>query len=377
MKFLIPTEPDDTHAILVKLALENMHHEVDLIFTADQPTRQKNSVFIDTERYKWQSNNEFESIAGDHHYDVVWWRRARRPYLPEESTHPNDYKFVLRENTLFYESFTHNLAPKAWWINRKEAAHRANFKLLQLKLASECGLLIPTTLCSNDPYEIHQFLTNHDDIGVIYKPLCSNFWFESNQVKVAYTARVAHDDLPLPHCLQQSPGIFQKEIKKSYELRITCFGDFIVAAKLDSQTHPDGLIDWRAIRKAPLKIEPYTLPIDIQNKIRLFMRELGIVFGSFDFIVTPDGQYVFLEVNEQGQFLWIEEYNPQFKMLDIFIHFLLNQSTQFQWQDHQQCHTIDQYRPKILPIYQQNMQRHVCLNNCPPMHDTAITEEKS
>lgn len=368
MKFLIPTEPDDTHAHLVKLALEQMSHQATLIFTADQPTRQKNSVFIDVERYKWQSNNEFESIVDDD-YDVVWWRRARRPYLPDDLTHPNDYKFVLRENTLFYESFTFNFAPHAWWINSKEAANRANFKLLQLKLASECGLTIPTTLCSNDPDEIHQFLTHHDDSGVIYKPLCSNFWFESNQAKVAYTARVKSQDLPDSNCLQKTPGIFQKEVKKSYELRITCFGDFMVAAKLNSQDHADGLIDWRAIRKSPLMIEPYHLPEAIQDKIRLFMHELGIVFGSFDFIVTPEGQYVFLEVNEQGQFLWIEEYNPQFKMLDIFIHFLLNQTTQFTWQEQATCHTIEQYRAQILPIYQQNMQRHVCLNNCPPMHD--------
>lgn len=361
MKFLIPTEPDDTHAILVKLALERIGHQVTLIFTADQPTRQKNSVFIDIERYKWQSTDEFDSIVDDD-YDVVWWRRARRPHLSKEMTHPNDYKFVIRENTLFYESFTYNLAPDAWWINTKEAANRANFKLLQLKVASECGMIIPTTLCSNDPKEIHQFLTNHDDTGVIYKPLCSNFWFESNQVKVAYTARVKHIDLPDNKSLQQLPGIFQKEVKKKYELRITCFGDYIVAAKLNSQSHPDGIVDWRAIRSGTLLIEPYTLPIDVEFKIRVFMREIGIVFGSFDFIVTPDDDYVFLEVNEQGQFLWIEEYNPDFKMLDIFIHFMLNKSPKFNWNPHQADHTIEQYRNEILPIYNENMHRHVNLN---------------
>lgn len=32
------------------------------------------------------------------------------------------------------------------------------------------------------------------------------------------------------------------------------------------------------------------------------MRKLGIIFGCFDFIVTPDEEYVFLEVNPMGQF---------------------------------------------------------------------------
>jgi len=361
MKFLIPTEPDDTHAILVKIALERLNHQVTLLFTADQPTLQRNSVFIDMAQYKWQSADEFNSIVNDD-YDVVWWRRARRPHLPKDTAHPNDYKFVTRENTLFYESFTSNMAPNAWWINTKESANRANFKLLQLKIASECGMIIPTTLCSNDPAEIHQFITNHDETGVIYKPLCSNFWFESDQMKVAYTARVKHVDLPSNKLLQQLPGLFQKEVKKKYELRITCFGDYIVAAKLNSQDHPDGIIDWRAIRAGVLSVEPYDLPITIECKIRSFMQEIGIVFGSFDFIVTPDHDYVFLEVNEQGQFLWIEEYNPNIKMLDIFTQFMLNKSAQFHWDERQAMHTIEQYRNEILPIYHENMRRHVCLN---------------
>ena len=362
MKFLIPTEPDDTHAILVKLALEDMGHQVTLIFTADQPTKQRNSVFIDIKNYEWQSTDEFNSIENDD-YDVVWWRRARRPHIPKDTVHPNDYKFVIRENSLFYESFTCNMAPNAWWINSKESANRANFKLLQLKIASECGMIIPTTLCSNDPIEIHQFLTNNEDNGVVYKPLCSNFWFEENQVKVAYTARVKNASLPDNKSLQQLPGIFQKEIKKKYELRITCFGNYIVAAKLHSQVHPDGIVDWRAIRSGPLLIEKYTLPLDLEKKIIKFMHEIGIVFGSFDFIVTPNDEYVFLEVNEQGQFLWIEEYNPDFKMLDIFVNFMINRSANFIWNEQNQRHTIEQYRENILPIYSENMLRHVSLNN--------------
>jgi glutathione synthase/RimK-type ligase-like ATP-grasp enzyme len=361
MKFLIPTEPDDTHAILVKLALEKLGHKVILIFTADQPTRQKNSVFINVELYKWQSSDEFNSIVNDD-YEVVWWRRARRPYVPKNISHPNDHNFVARENILFYESFTSTMAPNAWWVNTKESAGRANFKLLQLKIASECGMTIPTTLCSNDPKEIHQFLTNHSDTGVIYKPLCSNFWFESEQVKVSYTSRVQPGDLPRDELLQQTPGIFQTEVKKKYELRVTCFGDYIVTAKINSQAHFDGIVDWRAIRHEPMKVEEYKLPINIEMKIRAFMREIGIVFGSFDFIVTPDDQYIFLEVNEQGQFLWIEELNPNIKMLDIFINFLLNKSPHYVWDERNVRHTIDKYRSQIQKVYDDNMQKHISLN---------------
>ena len=177
MKFLIPTEPDDTHAILTKLALENMGHYVRMFYTADLPTKQKNSVFIDEAQYQWKSA-DIDDCISDNHYDVVWWRRARKPFIPKSQVHPQDYKFVVRENTLFYESLTYNMAPHAWWVNPKDAANRANSKLLQLKTAVDSGFKIPLTLCSNDPQDIRYFLLKHEAEGVIYKPLCSNFWFE-------------------------------------------------------------------------------------------------------------------------------------------------------------------------------------------------------
>lgn len=361
MKFLIPTEPDDTHAILVKIALEKLEHHVSFLFTADQPTLQKNSIFIDNQRYQWQSVDEETALFADH-YDVVWWRRARRPYLPKQMVHVKDYAFVSRENTLFFESFTSNLAPDAWWINRKEAAYRANFKLLQLKIASECGFLIPTTLCSNDPQEIKQFIHAYEQEGVVYKPMCSHFWFESQHTKITYTARVKSQYLPKQPVLQAVPGIFQVEIKKKFELRITCFGQYLVAAKLHSQQHSDGMIDWRAIHHARMLVEPFELPEEIAQAIRLFMQRMGLVFGALDMIVTPENEYIFLEVNEQGQFLWLEEFSSDFKMLDIFIQFMLQRSVNFTWDPTQYTHSIAAYRDEMKTIYDKNMQQHVRVN---------------
>ena len=362
MKCLIATEPDDTHAILAKIALESTGNQVRFLFIADHPTRQRNSVFIDNESYRWKSLDQNIAMI-DHHYDVVWWRRVRKPHIPEQMTHPDDYQFVTRENVLFYGGVTYNLAPHAWWINNKEAATRANAKLLQLNIARLCGMLIPTTLCSNDPKEIRQFVTRHQAAGVIYKPLCSNFWFEDQKVKISYTAKIKAADLPDDELLQLSPGIFQKEIKKSYELRVTCFGEYLVAAKLNSQSHPEGQIDWRAIPDQEMDIEPYSLPKELQNQIQIFMNKLGIVFGSLDFIVTADGQYVLLEVNEQGQFLWIEEYNPEFKMLDIFVNFILNKSKKFIWDPRKSKHSIERYRTDMGKMMIENMRCHVDLNS--------------
>jgi len=37
------------------------------------------------------------------------------------------------------------------------------------------------------------------------------------------------------------------------------------------------------------------------------VEKLGLVFGCIDMIVTPRGEFIFLEINPNGQWLWIEE----------------------------------------------------------------------
>jgi glutathione synthase/RimK-type ligase-like ATP-grasp enzyme len=37
------------------------------------------------------------------------------------------------------------------------------------------------------------------------------------------------------------------------------------------------------------------------------MDRLQIEYGALDFVVQPDGAWIFLEVNAMGQFLWIED----------------------------------------------------------------------
>ena len=49
---------------------------------------------------------------------------------------------------------------------------------------------------------------------------------------------------------------------------------------------------------------------------------MGLVMGCIDIVVDKDGTYQFLEVNQQGQFLWIEQLCPEVKLLDAFVRFL-------------------------------------------------------
>ncbi len=37
------------------------------------------------------------------------------------------------------------------------------------------------------------------------------------------------------------------------------------------------------------------------------MKRLDLSFGTIDLVETPEGDYVFLEVNPSGQWLWLDD----------------------------------------------------------------------
>jgi glutathione synthase/RimK-type ligase-like ATP-grasp enzyme len=354
MNFLIVTEPEDMHSIVVSLVLEENEHTVVNLFSGDFPTCQKNSVFIGSEVYQVQTQDKFKTL-NHQGYDVVWWRRPRHSILKKGMVHPDDEKFHQRETQVFFDNFGYQVAPGAWWINRKEAAIRSNHKLLQLKKATDVGLKIPSTLCSNHYEDIVSFFKYHSQTGIIYKPLTYQVWNDASGFKVIYTSKIDSINDLNPKSSQLFPGIYQECIEKKYELRITCFGDFIVAAKLNSRKYQD----WRVLSLEQLDVEPYQLPQQLEQQIRFLMRELGIVFGCIDIIVTPQDEYIFLEVNEQGQFLFLEQCCEDLPMLDIFIQFMLQQSIDFHWIKRHHLYRIDAYSMQMKQNYHFNLAHHL------------------
>jgi len=51
--------------------------------------------------------------------------------------------------------------------------------------------------------------------------------------------------------------------------------------------------------------------MDVPDKIKRMcsniLKLFDLHFGAFDFIVTPKGEWYFLEINPNGQWLWLEE----------------------------------------------------------------------
>lgn len=363
MYVLIPTMPDDTHAIHVQLALRAKGHDALLWCTADFPNRQTHAFEFDYNTINWDATLGDGLFIKDYIYnknfDIVWYRRPKAPIL-SSFLHENDKKNSLRENNIFFQNFWQIIARDAIWINYPDNARRANCKMLQLKLAMQVGFKIPKTLFSNDPSRIKAFITGNLPEQTIYKTFSPVVWYNPNiDLHLAYTSCITVSDLTSDAILQSTAGIYQKKITKFFELRITYFGTYGVAVKLHSQEHPKGQIDWRAIPTEDLIIERYEIPPDLNEKCIALMRELGLLFGCFDLIVTPDNEYYFLEINEQGQFLWIEELSPDIKMLDIFAEFLIAKGNYFSYKPKQDVVSLSTFKDSAVNVQKKMIEQHL------------------
>lgn len=347
-KLIISTRPDDTHAVCVKLALEKNGHQADLWYTADYPSQLTYSFHVKQDALDWQARGHDCDIQKDN-YDAIWYRRPAKPVLPD-FLHADDVKNARQENLALTHNMWQVIFPNGRWINPVKGAENARSKLLQLKIATELRLKVPDTIISNDPRMIHAYIKKQHR-KTIYKSLHPMTWLNKKELRLAYTSLVSTEDLPSNKLLQCTPGIFQEKIDKQYELRITYFGDKYIAVKIDSQAHEQAQLDWRAAATHELSLEQVMLPEAIDLACRSLMEKLGIVFGCFDFIVTHDNEYYFLEVNEQGQFLWIEEVNPEIKMLQTFCNFISNE-------DYDNI-ALKKFAKDALKVKQEAMRNHV------------------
>ena len=358
------TEPRDDHALYVQEALRAKGSDTVLWFTADLAQQQAASLELGVEAGLRLSASGPGLCLGDEPLRAIWLRRPAMPVLADD-LHPADRKWARQEYEEFHWWLVRGLSETAFWVNPFEGSRRSRSKVMQQQVARRVGLRIPRTLYSNDPAEIRAFVRTHGG-RVVYKAFTqTGLWkLKDEGYAVLFTALLDEDKLPDDEVLRATPGIYQPCLPKAYELRVTVMGTHIFPAKVDSQAMQHGALDWRRgfddmhLRFAPIELAP-----ELQRAILRLMEELGLVFGCLDFIVTPDGEHVFLEVNEMGQFLFVEDY-IEVPLLDAFCEMLLQGRPDFVWEPSRATVRLSDFEQRVGERKDEALREHVM----PPEH---------
>lgn len=109
--------------------------------------------------------------------------------------------------------------------------------------------------------------------------------------------------------------MFQEYVPKRVELRVTVIGDDIFAAEIDSQADEQASVDWRRFAME-IPFRQATLPTEVAERCLTLVKSYGLNFSAMDLILTPDGRYVFVENNPNGQFIFVEKLVPELRMTE-------------------------------------------------------------
>jgi glutathione synthase/RimK-type ligase-like ATP-grasp enzyme len=324
--------PGDYHGAAVQWALRRLGATADLVMMSNVP--QRSSLTMKADRgvqYFLDSAGQRLSLSD---YDTVWFRRTVKP-VPDRSIHPSDWEVARRDWRTMAHSLEYHLEKSgAFCVNSPATATLRDLKPLQLQIAIDCGFCVPETLISNSPEEIRDFIKANRVGGAetIAKPLSAVFWRNTNIDDFGFMTELVTEADPDSCDLVSCPVIPQKRVEKDFEVRVNVLGNTVIAVKIDSQVDESSKVDFRKVDDWR-KLSHRLLDIDDGLKAGIvgLARSLGSVFAAMDFIVTRDGEWIFLESNEMGNWLWIESCNPAIPMLDCFAQFLLSRSENFEY----------------------------------------------
>ena len=273
---------------------------------------------LDTDKFPLsvQLTAQFDQSKSDHQLEyngqsirteqvqAVWMRRVWQPEFNQELD-PQYQQACAKESMATLEGFWDSLK-QARWVDDLERVNAAHNKLRQLRVASEVGFAIPRTLVTNKASSAREFFQQVEGkmVSKLLTALSRSMEYTSFFV---YTNRVKAEDLQDAESLRYCPMVFQEQISKQQELRVVYVNGNVFVGALNASVYGESTVDWRRPGVEVGAWEHHQLPEELVSRIDTFMGKFGLLYGALDFILTPSGEYVFLEVNPMGEWGMLEK----------------------------------------------------------------------
>ncbi|MEV0823868.1 ATP-grasp ribosomal peptide maturase [Nonomuraea rubra] len=232
---------------------------------------------------------------------AVYWRQPT-PYRPSPELDADSAAWAADQARYGLGGVLAAL-PGAFYLNHPFRNRDAEYKPLQLATAVACGLTIPSTLITNRLGSVDSFVSRPG--GTVFKPLCpTRFKTEDGKWRTIWAHLIDHEDLD--ETVSGAAHLFQKQVEKVADVRVTMVGDRVFPVRIDGAP----ALDWR-LHYDSLSYELIEAPPAVVKGMRAYLDQLGLVFGAFDFCLEPEGEWVFLECNPNGQWAWFDDPIPQ------------------------------------------------------------------
>ena len=301
------TEEGDFHAYCICHALRQRGHFCQII---------ESNKLSGRGRFSWTDKPESSSavvadVNGDAvavgDLDVVWCRRVHAPAVVPDHVRDEAARAVIDRNTAAALEGALLSDFGGAWVSEPRATRTAELKLVQLRAAQHVGLRIPRTLVSQDPERVRAFCEEFD-YEVVVKAVAGSRTTPTMTGRV--TPEILTDD-----AVALCPAIYQELVPGTRHLRVCCFGGDTHTALLETDR-----LDWRYPHD--FHAEPTRLDPETAGKLARLLDLLELRMGIFDLKPSEGADPVWLELNPQGQFLFLEGMTGM-PLVEAFADFLV------------------------------------------------------
>ena len=226
----------------------------------------------------------------------------RRPLISQPKDNLADYReYVWTEWNALLKALCASIGDR--WFSHPDNILLAENKPRQLRLAYEIGFNVPETIITNDMEAVKEM---SDEFTLVAKPLRKALIDTNDFEKVIFTSEIGTPSDEDFTSIAVCPVIFQRQIPKETDIRVTVVGKQVFVVAIHSQETEDTKIDWRRGSNPNLRHEIITLPDEVAEKCVRIVQSQSLRFGAIDLVQDPDGKFWFLECNPNGQWAWIE-----------------------------------------------------------------------
>lgn len=264
------------------------------------------NIFLSGCSVSYEINLSDGRVVTDTEIEAVYFRQPISPGIPPDLAE-SDREFSRREAQEVLRSLW-RLIDHRKWLNHPKDLWLASNKVEQLVIAQRLGFKVPDTCVSMSESTVRHFVETYEG-QVICKAVKHGFLRQGKSVQVASTQRIGPEFLDRFTDYASVPMIFQEEIHKAFDVRVTVVGDNVFATAIHSQQHPQTAVDWRVwdSYNLDLRHEAIKLPAHIDELCHQITKHFNLKYAAIDLIEEVRGKYFFLELNPNGQWAWIEQ----------------------------------------------------------------------
>lgn len=301
-KVLILTHEDDPHADSIISHLKK--NKVPYFQVNTELLAYNYRISFNSENLEFRLSDKNQEIILDSSWNI-WNRRVMDPHLDKE-IHSEVTEIITNETKEMWKGllFSH----KGKVINDPRSNYRASNKINQIIFARNFrnGILVPETIVTNDMGSVKRFYEKQEG-NICFKLQKGAIVKKGEDYYGIYTNKINKEHMKNIELMQKHPALFQEYQEKTYEIRVTTIGEKSIGIAIHSQKSERSKIDYRRYDFENVPYKHIDLPGNVKSFCTSMLKHYDLYFGAFDFIYHKNKGYIFLELNSNGQWLWLEQ----------------------------------------------------------------------